>query len=40
MNYIQLGYGDLILPAFLVIMNGVLSLVLHLKLERNWRSRV
>jgi putative ABC transport system permease protein len=34
LNYIQLGYGDLILPAFLVVMNGALSLALHLKLER------
>lgn len=34
MNYIQLGYSDLILPALLVIMNGVLSIALQLKLER------
>ena len=34
MNYIQLGYSDLILPALLVVMNGVLSIALQLKLER------
>src|SRR5215472_11593425 len=34
LTYIQLAYSDLILPALLVVMNGVLSLVLHLKLER------
>ncbi|WGR96408.1 iron export ABC transporter permease subunit FetB [Bradyrhizobium sp. ISRA443] len=34
MSYIQLSYGDLILPALLVVMNGVLSLALHLKLGR------
>lgn len=34
MTYIQLTYGDLILPALLVVMNGALSLVLRLKLER------
>ena len=34
MTYIQLSYSDLALPALLVVMNGVLSLVLHLKLER------
>ena len=34
MTYIQLTYGDLALPALLVVMNGVLSLALHLKLER------
>lgn len=34
MSYIQLSYGDLILPALLVVMNGALSLALHLKLER------
>jgi putative ABC transport system permease protein len=33
-NYIQLGYSDLILPALLVVMNGVLSIALQLKLER------
>jgi putative ABC transport system permease protein len=33
-TYIQLAYGDLILPALLVVMDGALSLVLHLKLER------
>lgn len=35
MNYIQLTYGDLVLPAFLVLMNGVLSIALHLRLERS-----
>ena len=34
MTYIQLAYSDLILPALLVVMNGALSLALHLKLER------
>jgi putative ABC transport system permease protein len=34
LTYIQLSYSDLALPALLVVMNGVLSLVLHLKLER------
>ena len=34
MNYIQLAYGDLVMPAMLVVMNGALSLALHLKLER------
>ncbi len=34
MSYIQLAYSDLILPALLVVMNGALSLALHLKLER------
>ena len=34
MTYIQLAYGDLILPALLVVMDGALSLVLSLKLER------
>jgi putative ABC transport system permease protein len=33
-TYISLGYSDLILPALLVVMDGALSLVLHLKLER------
>jgi putative ABC transport system permease protein len=33
-TYIQLTYGDLILPALLVVMDGALSLVLCLKLER------
>ena len=34
MTFIQLAYSDLILPALLVVMNGALSLALHLKLER------
>lgn len=34
MTYIHLTYGDLILPALLVVMDGALSLVLRLKLER------
>jgi putative ABC transport system permease protein len=34
LNYIQLAYGDLVVPALLVLMNGALSLALHLKLER------
>ena len=34
MTYIQLTYGDLILPALLVVMDGTLSLILRLKLER------
>jgi putative ABC transport system permease protein len=34
LTYIHLTYSDLALPALLVVMNGVLSLVLHLKLER------
>lgn len=34
MTYIQLAYGDLILPALLVVMDGALSLVLRLKLEK------
>lgn len=34
MTYIQLNYGDLILPALLVLMDGALSIVLHLRLER------
>ncbi len=34
MNYIHLGYSDLVLPALLVIMNGLLSIALQLKLER------
>jgi putative ABC transport system permease protein len=38
LSYIQLGYNDLILPAFLVVMNGALSLVLHLRLE--WQLAV
>jgi hypothetical protein len=35
LSYIQLTYGDLVLPALLVLMNGVLSIALHLRLERN-----
>ena len=38
MSYIQLGYNDLMLPALLVVMNGALSLVLHLRLE--WQLAV
>ena len=34
MTYIELTYSDLVLPALLVVMDGALSLVLHLKLER------
>jgi len=34
LTYIQLSYGDLVVPALLVVMNGALSLALHLKLER------
>jgi putative ABC transport system permease protein len=34
LTYIQLTYGDLILPALLVAMDGTLSLVLRLGLER------
>jgi len=34
-TYIQLSYGDLILPALLVVMNGALSIALHLRLERH-----
>jgi len=33
LTYIQLTYGDLALPALLVVMNGILSLTLHLRLE-------
>jgi putative ABC transport system permease protein len=33
-TYIQLSYGDLVLPALLVVMDGTLSLVLRLKLEK------
>jgi putative ABC transport system permease protein len=33
-TYIHLTYGDLVLPALLVVMDGALSLVLRLKLER------
>jgi len=35
LSYIQLTYGDLLLPALLVLMNGVLSISLHLRLERS-----
>ena len=35
MTYMQLSYSDLALPALLVVMNGVLSIALHLKLERH-----
>jgi putative ABC transport system permease protein len=34
LTYIQLTYSDLVLPALLVVMNGALSVVLHLRLER------
>lgn len=34
MSYIHLAYGDLVLPALLVIMDGALSLALRLKLEK------
>jgi putative ABC transport system permease protein len=34
LTYIQLTYIDLLLPALLVVMNGVLSIALHLRLER------
>ena len=34
MTYIQLSYGDLVMPALLVVMDGVFSLVLRLKLEK------
>lgn len=34
MTYIQLSYGNLVLPALLVVMDGILSLTLQLKLER------
>ena len=34
MTYIQLSYSDLVLPALLVVMDGVLSLVLRLNLEK------
>ena len=34
MTYIQLSYGDLVLPALLVVMDGALSLILRLGLER------
>ena len=34
MTYIQLAYGDLVLPALLVVMDAALSLALQLRLER------
>lgn len=34
MTYIQISYGNLVLPALLVVMDGVFSLVLRLKLEK------
>jgi putative ABC transport system permease protein len=34
LTYIHLSYGDLVLPALLVVMNGALSIALHLKLEK------
>jgi putative ABC transport system permease protein len=34
MTYIRLDYSDLLLPALLVVMNGVCSIALQLKLER------
>ena len=34
MTYIQLTYGNLILPALLVVLDGVLSLALRLRLEK------
>ena len=34
MTYIQLSYGVLVLPALLVVMDGVLSFVLRLNLEK------
>ena len=34
MTYIHLTYGDLVLPALLVVMDGALSVVLRLRLER------
>jgi putative ABC transport system permease protein len=34
LSYIQLTYSDLVIPAVLVLMNGVLSIALHLRLER------
>jgi putative ABC transport system permease protein len=35
LTYIQLTYGNLVLPALLVVMNGLLSIALHLGLERH-----
>ncbi|WP_314949935.1 ABC transporter permease [Bradyrhizobium cosmicum] len=34
MTYIHLAYGDVVLPALLVVMDGALSLALRLKLEK------
>jgi len=34
LTYIQLAYTDLLLPALLVVLNGILSIALHLRLER------
>src|SRR5437660_957008 len=34
MTYIRLEYSDLVLPALLVVMNGICSLALQLRLER------
>lgn len=34
MSYIRLDYVDLFVPAMLVLLNGLLSVVLHLRLER------
>lgn len=34
MTYISLDYGDLVLPALLVLLNGALSLMLELRIER------
>ena len=34
MTYIHLAYTDLLLPALLVVLNGILSIALHLRLER------
>jgi putative ABC transport system permease protein len=35
LTYISLTYGDLLLPSILVLMNGALSVALHLRLERH-----
>src|SRR5690242_7194233 len=35
LTYIHLTYGNLILPAMLVVINGLLSIALHLGLERH-----
>ena len=34
MTYIEIGFGDLVLASILVIFNGILSLVLRLRLEQ------